>query len=191
MRNILASNWWSVVTRGVIAILFGIFTFAMPGIALAAWVLLFGAYALFDGVMSITGAIKAGHANERWRSLVLAGIAGIAAATVTVLWPAITALTLVYVIAAWAVVMGVFEIVAAVRLRKHIEGEWLLALGGIASLLFGMLLIFSPLAGALAITLWFGAYAIVSGVVLIALGLRLRTWGKDISAGPPFAIPAH
>jgi uncharacterized membrane protein HdeD (DUF308 family) len=191
MRNILASNWWSVVIRGVIAILFGLFTFAMPGITLAAWVLLFGAYALFDGVMNMTGAAKAAHGHERWGSLLLAGICGIAAATVTVLWPAITALVLVYVIAAWAVVTGVFEIVAAVRLRKHIEGEWLLALGGIASLLFGMLLVFSPLAGALAITLWFGAYAIVSGVVLIALGLRLRNFSRDISAGPPIAIPAH
>jgi len=191
MRVALASNWWSLVIRGVAGILFGILTFLMPGITLAAWVFLFAAYALVDGVMSIVGAVRAAKSHERWGSLLLAGLAGIAAALITIAWPAITALALVYVIAAWAMVTGVLQTVAAVRLRKYIEGEWLLALGGIASVIFGILLVIAPLAGALVITLWFGAYALVFGVLLVVLGFRLRSWGRTLPSEPSIPLPAH
>jgi uncharacterized membrane protein HdeD (DUF308 family) len=191
MRIALVTNWWSLVIRGVAAILFGIFTFVWPGITLTALVFLFAGYVLVDGVVSITGVVKAVHAHDRWGVLLLEGMAGIVAAAVTVLWPAITALALVYVIAAWATVTGVFEVAAAVRLRKHISGEWLLALGGIASLLFGILLMIAPLAGALVIALWVGAYMLVSGALLVALGFRLRGWGKAIATGPSVTVPVH
>jgi uncharacterized membrane protein HdeD (DUF308 family) len=123
--------------------------------------------------------------------LLIEGIAGIVAAAITVAWPGITALALVFVIAAWAIVTGVFELVAAVRLRKYVTGEWLLALGGIASIAFGVLIVIAPLAGALVIALWVGAYTLVFGVLMIALGFRLRSWGKTPHTGPSVAVPAH
>ena len=174
MNIALAKNWWSLVIRGVAAILLGVVTFAWPGITLAALVLLYGAYALVDGVMAIIGAVRAAQSHERWGALLIEGVAGIAAAAITILWPGITALALGIVIASWAIVTGVFELVAAVRLRKHITGEWLLALAGIASIAFGVLIIIAPLAGALVIALWVGAYTLVFGVLMVALGLRLR-----------------
>ena len=110
---------------------------------------------------------------------------------VTVLWPAITAFVLVCLIAAWAIVTGIFEITAAVRLRRYIEGEWLLALAGVASLVFGMLIIIAPLAGALVIAIWVGAYALVSGIMLVMLGIKLRSWGRRQPTGHSVPLPAH
>jgi uncharacterized membrane protein HdeD (DUF308 family) len=191
MRVVLARNWWSLVIRGVLGILVGILTFIWPGITLAALVFLFAGYSLVDGAMSIAGAVRSAAAHERWGVLLFEGIVGIGVAVITVLWPAITALSLVYVMAAWAVVTGVAEIVAAVRLRKYISGEWLLVLGGIASVVFGVLVAAVPLAGALVIALWFGAYALVFGVILVALGFRLRNWDKTFLANGRIPAPAH
>jgi uncharacterized membrane protein HdeD (DUF308 family) len=192
MRLALVRNWWSLVLRGVLGILIGVVTFAWPGITLASLVLLFGAYALVDGIFSIAGAVRAAQAHERWVVLVIEGIVGIAAAVITVAWPAITALALVFVIGSWAVVTGVFEIAAAVRLRKHITGEWLLALSGIASVIFGFLMMIAPLAGALVIALWFGAYAFVFGILMMVLGFKLRNLRNSAFAGRPvMPAPAH
>jgi uncharacterized membrane protein HdeD (DUF308 family) len=191
MRLALATNWWSLIIRGLVAILLGIVTFAIPNITLTALVLLFGAYALVDGVVCITGAVRAIEKHERWGSLLFGGLTGVAAAVVAVFWPAMTAVALVFVIGAWAVVTGIFQIVAAVRLRKYIAGEWLLILGGIASVLFGVLITIAPLAGALVIALWVGAYTLVFGVLLIALAFRLRSWEKAAPAGPSITVPAH
>jgi uncharacterized membrane protein HdeD (DUF308 family) len=179
MGLVLARNWWALLIRGIAAVLFGILAFAWPGLALAALVLLFGAYAMVDGVMGLVGALKASRANERWGALLVEGIAGIAAGTVAFFWPVITALALVYVIAAWAAVTGAFELAAAVRLRKYITGEWLLALSGIASLVLAVLLFAAPVAGALALALWAGIYAIIFGALEIALAFRLRSWLKS------------
>jgi uncharacterized membrane protein HdeD (DUF308 family) len=184
MNLTIAENWWSLVIRGAIGVLVGILTFFWPAITLQALVLLFGAYALLDGVFSFIGAWYASRAHERWGVLILEGIAGIVAAAVTVLFPAITALALVLIIAAWAIVTGVLEIVAAIKLRRHIKGEWLLALAGIASIAFGVLVTIAPLAGALVIALWVGAYALVTGVLMIVLGFRLRSWAKGHQPGP-------
>jgi uncharacterized membrane protein HdeD (DUF308 family) len=191
MEILIARNWWSLLLRGLLAILVGILTFIWPGITLGALVLLFGAYALLDGVFSLVGAWYASKAHERWGVLLLQGVAGIVAATITVFWPAITALALVYIISAWAVVTGVFEIIAAVRLRKYITGEWLLALGGFASVLFGFLLVAFPLAGAIVIALWVGAYALVFGALMVALSFRLRNWTKSFGAGSPMTVPVR
>lgn len=177
----LVNNWWSPVIRGLVAILLGIIALAWPGITLGALVLLFGAYAFIDGIFSIVGAWRAVKSHERWGALVFEGVAGIIAAVVTIAWPAITALALVYVIAAWAIVTGIFEIAAAIRLRKYIKGEWLLILGGVASVVFGILLAASPLLGALVIAIWLGVYALVFGAMLIGLGLRLRTWSQGFA----------
>ena len=182
MTIALVNNWWSPVIRGLVAILLGIITLAWPGITLGALVLLFGAYALIDGIVSILGAWRAARAHERWGVLVLEGVTGIIAAVITLAWPAITALALVFVIAAWAIVTGIFEIVAAIRLRKYIKREWLLILGGIASVVFGILLAISPLMGALVLAIWFGVYALIFGGMLVGLGLRLRTWSGEFAA---------
>lgn len=192
MRVILAKNWWSLVIRGIAAIVFATLTFVWPGITVVALVFLFGGYALVDGVVSLAGAMRAARSGERWGSLLLGGIAGILAAVITMFWPGITALSLVYIIAAWSIVTGAFEIAAAVRLRRHIRGEWLLALAGVFSIIFGVLVAAIPLAGALVIAIWVGAYAFVFGVTLIALGVRLRAWmRRERQAGSPMPAPAH
>jgi uncharacterized membrane protein HdeD (DUF308 family) len=192
MRLALVRNWWSLVLRGVLGILIGVVTFAWPGITLASLVLLFGAYALVDGIFSIAGAVRAAQTHERWGVLVIEGVVGIIAAAITFAWPAITAIALVFVIGAWAVVTGVFEIAAAVRLRKHISGEWLLALSGVASVIFGFLMMIAPLAGALVIALWFGAYAFVFGILMLVLGFKLRSLRNSPYAGRPvMPAPAH
>ena len=141
MVIVLARNWWALVLRGLFAVLFGIMALAWPGITLGALVLLYGAYALADGVFAIA-AVMAGRTGGRpWWSLLVEGLVGIAVGIMTFAWPGITALVLLYLIAAWAVVTGIFEIVAAIRLREEIRGEWLLALSGILSILFGLALV--------------------------------------------------
>jgi uncharacterized membrane protein HdeD (DUF308 family) len=173
---VLARNWWALVLRGLFAVLFGIMAFAWPRLTLEVLVLLFGAYALVDGVFAIAAALVGRPRGMPWWALLVEGLIGVAVGIVTFVWPGITALVLLYLIAAWAVLTGVFEIVAALRLRKEIRGEWLLALSGILSVLLGVALVIRPGAGALALVWLIGAYAIASGVLLIALGIWLRGW---------------
>lgn len=180
MLILMARNWWALLIRGIVAILFGILAIAWPGITFAALVLLFGAYALVDGVIAIVGAVRRSRAQERWGVLLLEGIAGIAAGVVTFAWPAITALALVFIIAAWALITGIFEITAAIRLRRYISGEWRLVLGGVVSIILAVLLFARPLAGALAIALVVGIYAIIFGALEVALSLRLRSWARTL-----------
>lgn len=191
MTFALARNWWSLVIRGILGIVIGLITFLWPGITLMALVFLFAGYALVDGAVSLAGAVHAAQAHERWAALLIEGLLGIVAAVITVLWPAITALGLVLVIAAWAILTGVAEVVAAVRLRRHISGEWLLALAGFASIVFGVLVAAVPLAGALVIAIWFGVYALVFGIMLLVLGFRLRTWERAIPGHGGIPLPVH
>ncbi|MGD9764986.1 MAG: HdeD family acid-resistance protein [Candidatus Binatia bacterium] len=174
----LVRNWWVVLLRGIAGIAFAVITFIAPEISLTALVLVFGAYALIDGVLMIITAIRRRGGAARWWMLLLAGLAGVGIAAITVLSPRITALALVYLVALWALVTGGLEIAAAVRLRKVIRGEWLLVLSGVAAVALGVLLMLFPDAGAIALVLWIGAYAFVTGVLLVALGLRLRSWAK-------------
>jgi uncharacterized membrane protein HdeD (DUF308 family) len=177
--DVLASHWWAVVLRGVAGILFGLLTMFAPGISLAALVLLFGAYALVDGAFAVVTAFRRAGTHGRWGVLLLQGVAGIAAGVLAFLWPGITALALLYLVAAWALVTGVFEVMAAVRLRKVIDDEWLLALSGLASIGLGVVLFLFPGPGALGLVIWIGAYALVSGVLLTILGFKLRSWGRS------------
>ncbi len=174
----LSYNWWLMLLRGIVAVIFGILTFLAPAISLAALVLAFGAYAFADGVLSIVSAVRRRGLHERWGLLLLEGVAGVAAGIVTFFWPGMTALVLLYLIAAWSLVTGALEIAAAIRLRKVIRHEWLLALAGIVSIAFGVLLALFPGPGALALTLWIGAYALVFGAIVIATSIRLRSWGR-------------
>ena len=163
--------------RGLVALLFGVLTFVWPGISLTALVFLFGAYAFVDGLFAVAAALRSPEGYKHWWALLVEGVFGVIAGVLAFAWPGITALVLLYLIAAWAVVTGVFEIAAAIRLRKYITGEWLLALGGALSVLFGVLLAAWPAAGALAVLWLIGAYAVLFGVLLIALGLKLRGSG--------------
>jgi uncharacterized membrane protein HdeD (DUF308 family) len=162
--------------RGAVGVLFGLTTFLVPGLSVAALVLLFGAFALADGILEIVSAVRDRTGDAPRSAIVLRGLLGVAAGIVTLFWPGITALALLYVIAAWAIVGGVFEIAAAVRLRKVIRGEWLLALSGVVSVALGVALMSFPGPGAIALVLWIGAYALAFGAVLIVFALRLRAW---------------
>jgi uncharacterized membrane protein HdeD (DUF308 family) len=170
----LAENWWAIALRGVAAIVFGILTLLLPAISLVALVWLFGAYAVVEGVFAIVAAVSRASGGRFAWALLLEGLVGVAAGVVAFVWPEITALALLYVIAAWAIVTGVLEIVAAVRLRERITNEWWLVLSGILSVVFGGLAVIFPGAGALAIVMWIGAYAVVFGALLLALAFRLR-----------------
>lgn len=174
MLELLARYWWVLVLRGFVAIGFGIVAYAWPGLTLATLVLLFGAFALVNGVFAVFGAFAGRGARDHWWLLLLEGLLGIGVGILTWRAPALTALALVLYIAAWALVTGVLEVVAAIRLRAEIEGEFWLGLAGLLSIGFGVLLMLSPGAGALALLWVIAAYAIVFGVLLILLGLRVR-----------------
>jgi len=175
LETVVSRLWWALVLRGVVAILFGLIAFFWPGITLVALVLMFGAYAFLDGIASVVLGIREYGERERWWGTLLSGLVSIGAGIVTLLSPGLTALALLTLIAIWAILRGVLEIVAAIRLRHVIEGEWLLALGGILSVGFGLLLLARPGAGALAVVWWIGAYALVFGAVLVVLGFRARS----------------
>jgi len=177
MLTDLAQNWWTFVLRGVAAIIFGFLAYFWPGITFAVLVLFFGAYALWDGVFALINAFRT-DGERRW-ALVLEGVAGIAAGLITFFWPGAASLGLLLLIGAWAIVTGISEISAAIRLRKEIEGEWLLLLSGVLSVLFGIAIAIWPAAGLLAVTWMIGAYAIVFGVLLIVLGFRLRGMRRE------------
>jgi uncharacterized membrane protein HdeD (DUF308 family) len=170
---VLARNWWAVAIRGVIGIVVGVFALILPATTMLALILLFAAYMLVDGVFAIIAAVRAARRHDRWGLLVLEGVARIAAGVIAVLWPAITVLAFVLLVAAWALISGTLMVLAAFHLNID-YGRWWLVLGGVASLVYGVLLLVAPLIGALVLTWWFGAYALVFGVALLILAFRLK-----------------
>jgi uncharacterized membrane protein HdeD (DUF308 family) len=172
--DMIIDRWWVLVLRGTAAIVFGVLTLVAPLASLLALVLLFGAYALVDGALYLTLAFRGAKRGEHWGPFVVAGVASLAAGVITFVRPGLSALALLFLVAGWAVVTGVTAVLAAVRLRRYIRGEWLLGLSGVLSLGFGVLLAVFPRVGALVLASWIGAYAIVFGGVLAALGLRLN-----------------
>jgi uncharacterized membrane protein HdeD (DUF308 family) len=185
----LARNWWALALRGVAAIVFGILALFWPPGAIVALVAVFGAYALIDGILNLVAAVRAGRSGQRWGALVFEGVVSLLVGIITLFFPGVTALALVLFVAAWSLVTGVAEVVAAIKLRRMIEGEWLLALTGVLSIAFGVLLFISPLIGAIAIAIWIGAYSLVFGALLVGLSLRLKSWASSqqqtqIPAGP-------
>jgi uncharacterized membrane protein HdeD (DUF308 family) len=171
----IVERWWVLALRGVAGILLGIAAFAWPGLTLFVLVILFGAYLLVDGVL----ALVAGGMARSWL-VILEGAAGVIAGILALVWPGITAVVLLFLIAAWAIVTGVVELVAAVRLRRIIRNEWLLILIGVASILFGVLLVINPGAGLLTIVWLIGAYSLIGGFLLLALAFRLRSLKRNI-----------
>ncbi|MEW5804131.1 MAG: HdeD family acid-resistance protein [bacterium] len=178
---ILSRNWWVLLLRGIIAIMFGVLAWLKPGISLMALVLLFGAYTLADGILGVWLAIAGRKEDEHWWILLLWGFISIIVGILTFLTPSVTALALLIYIAIWAIATGVLEIVAAIRLRREIRGEWLLILVGIASVMFGALLMAKPGAGALALLWLIATYAVIFGVLLIILAFKARTFGNQVA----------
>ncbi len=180
MLSSITHNWWLVALRGTLAVIFGAAAFVRPGLTFEVLVLLFGAYAFIDGVIVLSFGLMAAGEGQRWWPLVLGGVVGIATGVLTFVQPAAMALALVYVIGAWAVVTGILEIVAAIRLRKVITSEWLMGLSGLLSIVFGAVVLAQPGTGALALVFLFGFYAILAGISQISLGFRLRGLGESL-----------
>jgi uncharacterized membrane protein HdeD (DUF308 family) len=186
MSTVLAENWWAVALRGVLGIIFGIVAFLLPGATILSLILFFAAYMLVDGVFAIMGAIRAARHGERWGLLILEGIVDIGAAAVAFLWPGITLVAFVLLTAAWALLTGGLMLASAFTLKLD-HGRWWLALGGVVSIIFGVLLAISPLVGALVLTWWVGAYALAFGMTLLVLAFKLRAKNIDHHQHPTLA----
>ena len=174
--------WWALALRGLISVLFGLAAFIWPGVTLEVLILFIGAFMLVDGVITLVAALQGRGQHRHWWMLLLDGLVGVLAGLATLVLPNVVALFLIYLVAAWAIVSGLLEIAAAVRLRQEIEGEWRLILGGIVSIIFGVLVALWPLAGAIAFVWMIGAYAIIFGALLLALAFRLRSAGTEAPA---------
>jgi uncharacterized membrane protein HdeD (DUF308 family) len=167
--------WWVFILRGVLAILFGIAAWVWPGLTIGTLVIVFGIYAIIDGILAIRAAIVAGEGG-RWLPFLLVGLAGIGFGIVSILWPGLTATTVLYLIATWAIIVGIFQAIAAIQARREIDNEWFLVITGIGAVIWGILVWIFPGGGALAIIWTIGVFAIIFGALLIAFGLRLRSW---------------
>lgn len=173
---ILAEEWWTLALRGVLAIIVGLIALFFPGVTLAAFVLLFAAYMLVDGIFALIAGFRAARRHERSWPLFLEGVADIVAGVIAFFWPGITLLVLVLLVGFWAIFSGVMMIAAA--FRRAGRREWLLALGGLLSVIFGVLVLIAPITGAVVLAWWFGAYAIAFGIVLLILAFRWRRQGR-------------
>jgi uncharacterized membrane protein HdeD (DUF308 family) len=175
LASVLADNWWKLLLRGVIAIAFGVLTFMQPGISLSALVLVFGAYALVDGVLAIWTAIAGRGQIEHWVVLLLGGLGGVGIGVLTFMVPGITAIVLEFYIAFWAILVGMLGIVTGVRLRKEISGEWALILSGILAVVFGAYIISQPINGALSILSILATFAILYGILLSMVAFKVKS----------------
>jgi uncharacterized membrane protein HdeD (DUF308 family) len=175
----LASNWWAFVLRGIFALLFGVIAFVYPGLTILSLTYVFGFYAILDGVFALVAAWNFRSSDRVWL-LILEGLLGLGAGVIAFVWPQVTALALLAVVAAWAILTGILEIVAAIRLRQEIENEVWLGLAGLASIIFGMLLVIWPNSGLVTISWIIGFYAVAFGISMLTLGFRLQGVNKTI-----------
>jgi uncharacterized membrane protein HdeD (DUF308 family) len=173
---------WLLVLQGILAVAFGVIAWVWPGLTVETLVILFGAFAIASGVMSLWAAVGAHRVGDSPWPFIFRGVLGIGTGVVVAVWPDISATALLYVIAAWAIVIGVYEVIAAIALRKAIDNEWLLGLAGIASIAFGVLAAIYPGDGAVALVWTIGIYAIVYGVLMVAYGFRLHGWGRRLTS---------
>ncbi len=180
MLHLLSRNWWAVLLRGICAVIFGLAAFAWPGITLALLILFYGAYVLVEGIFAVVSSFGRTKDSKFPWSMFLVGLVSIAVGLITFVWPGLTALALLYLIGAWAIVRGIFEVVAAIELRKQIEGEWLMIIAGMASVLFGVLMVLWPGAGVLALLWLIGVFAVIFGVIMIILAFKLRGLKKRV-----------
>jgi uncharacterized membrane protein HdeD (DUF308 family) len=173
LMSVLARNWWAFVIRGVLAVLLGLIALLLPGVTMLSLVLLFAAYACADGIFAIVGAVRAARAHERWDILVLEGVVDILAALAALSWPGLTVLVFVTLLALWALMSGGLLLAAAFKV-EHDHGRWWMMLAAVASIVYGGALLMAPLLGALVLTWWLGAYALVFGIAMLVLAFHLR-----------------
>jgi uncharacterized membrane protein HdeD (DUF308 family) len=176
MLKFYGRYWWSFFLRGILAILFGLAAIFLPGVTLELLALLLAAFLVADGIFSLMVSFRGRHEVRQWWLLLLEGLAGIIIGLMAFAWPGLTVLAVILIVGVWAVVTGILEIAAAVKLRHEIRDEWLLGLGGAVSILFGIILLVSPGAGAVVLALLIGAYALIFGISMIFLGLKLRRY---------------
>ena len=174
MPLILATTWWSLLIRGLAGVALGIVVLALGDVSVGRLTLFFFGYAMIDGVVNLAGGITAAEEGQRWRPLLVEAAASIAAALVAAAWPGLSPMDLIYIIAAWGLATGALEIVSAVRLRKRVRGEWMLALSGAASIALGIVMVGEPLAATSSVALQLGVYALLFGFLLVGLALRQR-----------------
>ena len=180
MLEAVTRNWWTLLLRGGTAVLFGVLLFALPTLTLASTIIFFGAYALVDGVFNTVGALFSVGKYEGWWVSLLGGLVSIVAGTAVMTWPGLTALSVLWLIALWAVATGILQIFAAFQLRRDIDGEWFMGLGGALSVLFGVLLVVWPSTGIVTLLGLVGIYAVVFGVVMVVLSFRVRGAHKAV-----------
>lgn len=178
MIAILSRHWWMFLLRGLVAVLFGVVTFFWPLLTLAVLVLWFGAFIFLDGLFTLIFALRSIKTRAYWWLFLLEGLAGMGVGVITFLKPGFTILVFVYLLAAWAILAGVFRVIAAILLRREISGEWALALSGLLGILLGALLFLFPSSGAVAMMWMIGIYALLAGIFQIALGIRLRRFQR-------------
>ena len=180
--QVVRRNWWVLALRGVLAIIFGLIALFAPGLALLAFIIVFAVYAIIDGIAAVVTAIQERGSLNRWGWVLFEGIISILAGIVAFVYPGLTALVLLYVIAFWAIVTGIMEIVAAFAIRGFASREWALGIAGVLSILFGIILIIRPGAGILAILWLVGIYAIIFGILFIVRAFQLRSWASSVAA---------
>ena len=186
MFNLITQNWWAIALRGLVAALFGIATLMWPGVTFSVLAPLFGAYAMINGIFAVIEGIRRDVGQERWRPLLLEGAISIVLGVIAFAWPGLTAMGLLFLIAFWAMMTGVFEIITAIRLRHEIRGEWVMALIAILSMAFGLLLLAFPGPGALSVIFLIRAFVFAIGALMIALAFKLRSLRRSGGELPPF-----
>src|SRR5262245_15562094 len=193
MFNLMTQNWWAIALRGLAAVLFGIAALMWPVITLSVLAPLFGAYAMINGVFAVIEAFSRDVSRERWRPLLFEGVVSIVVGAMILIWPGLTAMGLLFLIAFWAIMTGVFEIITAIRLRHEIRGEWIMALIAILSMAFGLLLLAFPVTGTLSVFLLIRAFVFAIGALMIALALKVRSLRRPGGEVPPVrhAAPSH
>ena len=181
MLSLLARNWWLVEIRGVAAIAFGLLAFLWPGLTLLVLVTLFAAYMLIDGIALLVSLLRAEPATSGHRlAVALMGILGVGVGIATIVWPTITALALLYLVAFWAITLGLVQVIAAIRLRRDISGELWFVVGGLLTIVFGVFILAFPGSGLLSLVWIVGAWAIVFGITNLVLAWRLRGLHQQI-----------
>lgn len=179
MLEIFTRNWWVFLLRGLIAVIFGVLALVWPEITLITLVILFGGFILLEGILNLLIGITSSETNRRWWVTLIEGILGISVAVLTFVWPNLTAVVLLYFIAAWALITGILEILAAITLRRMLEREWVMILNGALSIIFALLLFIFPGETAISLVWLIGIYAIIIGILLIILGIRLRKFRHE------------
>ena len=184
MASYLYQNRWLIGLRGVLAVLFGLLAFIWPGATALALVFMFAAYALIDGIITIAASVRNREVNDRWWLGLLEGLVDIAAGVIAFLFPGMAAVVAVFVVAVWAIITGILEIAAAIRLRQEIDNEWALGLTGLVSLVLGVIMVINPGAGLMGLVWAIGSYAIIFGLLMIFLAVRAGRFAPTGTTGP-------